>query len=700
MNSDKCKVGIVFGGSDCLRQDALISARYLYELLMEMPNYSPELLFFDVGATQAFYKIPVHLLYKESLDDIRDNIFQWEKTDTPNISGGDLPVRMPKSQLSSLVDFIWIALKQRPGNDGQLQMTLEGLSLPYNSADIAVMNSLHDKVGINKFLKDNEFSVAALVEVQKEAYEAQVVAVVKAIEGKLAYPLVPEVQEEYCVMTEVAIKDRKHLLEWLDIVFRDSYTISEKEKQKWQIGTKPEADVFILREKNIKSEGVYSSPFIAGIYTEQLADGLIAYELSALMVPQKDGLSPLIIKEELDESDVLSQVNIELERLARVIDMRGFGLIEGVLTVAENGKAELIIKRVDGMPIVSKKSPFAQLVWQNGETSDAVIDKIITFGIQRAANKKVPAQKMVVMESEKTDEIEEIPTVSTPVEPMAITQSSADKSEKGQVGEKSFWASLWAFFKSKTFLKNLGGIIGFLLLGFILLNGWMRSYTRHNDFIVVNDYVGLNVEDGIEKAKSQGLEMIVLERHFEAGATPDEIYQQTPKADAQIKKGRKIYVNIYTDSQLEFELPSIIGNDNYELYTRGLRKHPYQLKTVIRKKQFNAKLEDNTILFLYYNDKKITPSELKKGVKVLQGSTIEFVVSTRYSNYSYVPDIVCQKFDAAKFMLNNYDLEVGEVVGGETGFVVRQEPAAGKRLEKGAKVKIFTAAHRSDKCKY
>ena len=228
MNSEKCKVGIVFGGRGCLCQSSLISARYLYELLLEMPDYSPELLFFDVGNNKAFYQLPVHLLYKEDIGDIWDGIRQWEQTDTPNITGSDIPIRVAHDQLSNLVDVVWLTLQERPGTDGQLQMTLERLGIPYNTSDVAVMNLLQNKEGLNDLLKENDFSVQSLFRVEKQAYEGEVVPLLKGIEAAVPYPLYAEEVEAHCLFSSTAINDRKDLLAWLDIVFRDSYAISDK----------------------------------------------------------------------------------------------------------------------------------------------------------------------------------------------------------------------------------------------------------------------------------------------------------------------------------------------------------------------------------------------------------------------------------------------------------------------------------------
>ncbi len=701
MNSEKCKVGIVFGGRGCLCQSSLISARYLYELLLEMPDYSPELLFFDVGNNKAFYQLPVHLLYKEDIGDIWDGIRQWEQTDTPNITGSDIPIRVAHDQLSNLVDVVWLTLQERPGTDGQLQMTLERLGIPYNTSDVAVMNLLQNKEGLYDFLKENDFSVQSLFRVEKQAYEGEIVPLLKGIEAAVPYPLYAEEVEAHCLFSSTAINDRKDLLAWLDIVFRDSYAISDKEKEKWGMEKKPNVSSFFLRTADHSREGTGAHPFVAGVYTTQAEDGLIAYELSKVMEAGEGGLTPLEVKKEgQEDADVLSQVRIELERLVRILDMKGLGLIEGVVQIRESGVAEVVVSRIQGVPLLGAEAAFVGLEWQNGETMDVVVDKIVTFGIQRAAIKKTAMKKTRMEEGIKNEEqLKEVSVATSEAESSVEEVLSAKPIGDLKDEKEPILIFLKRFVRSKTLWKNVGAILGFLLVGFIALKVWMSSYTHHGDFIVVDNFVGLDLEDGIARSASQDLEMVVLEKHFEAGATPNEIYQQTPKADAHIKPGRKIYVNVYTDSQLEFELPSIIGNDNFELYTRGLRKHPFQLNTVIKEKQFNAKLEDNTILYMYYEGKKITPNDLKKGVKVLQGSTLEFVVSTRYSNYANVPDVVCQNFDAVEFVLSSSDLQLGAIVGGESGFVIKQEPPAGKRLLKGSKVKIFTAAARPERCK-
>lgn len=696
MNSAKHKIGIVFGGRKCLRQSSLLSARYIYEILLEMPDYSPELLFFDVGNSKAFYQVPVHLLYKESIDDLWENILQWEQTDTPNIVGSNLPIRVMNDQLHHLIDFAWIALLERPGTDGQLQMTLEGLDIPYNTSDIPVMNLLQNKERLKDFLKENDFKTQPFFQVDKEDYEAQVVSVLKGIEANLQYPMTAEQMEQYCRLSPRPIQDRKDLLAWLDLVFRDSYSISDKEKEKWKIETKPVEDSFLLRSTLADETNVFTSPFVVGVYTMEQEDATISYECSNLMTTSDGAFTALEIKiDNWNEIDLLSQLNKELERLVSVLDIRGFGMIEGLVRISPTGQAMAEIGKVWSIPVLGADSQFTALEWQNEQSMPFVVDKIITFGTQRAEKRKTSTVKNTIMESENVKEN----TGDVPVSDLVVATADAISEVKEVATKQPLLSFLKEFFKSKTFWINVGAILGFLFLSFIALKLWLSSYTDHGEFIVVDNFIGQDLEDGISKAASQDLEMVVLEKHFEAGATPNEIYQQSPKADAHIKLGRKIYVNIYSKNPMEVELPPLIGNDNYELYTRSLRKQPLQLKTVIKEKKFDAKIENNTILYLYYHGNKITPNDLKKGVKVLQGDTIKFVVTTRFSNYANVPDVVCQNFDAVEFILTSSDLKLGEVVGGTHGFVTKQEPAAGKRMKKGSKVKIFTAATRPERCK-
>ena len=103
----------------------------------------------------------------------------------------------------------------------------------------------------------------------------------------------------------------------------------------------------------------------------------------------------------------------------------------------------------------------------------------------------------------------------------------------------------WQFLKSPIFLRNLAGLAGTILLLFLLTNWILRLYTRHGQSLQVPNYVGMDLEDALRKARKQDFKIVVTDSFFDSNQIPNTIYQQDPKSLQRAKEGRTIYVSKY-----------------------------------------------------------------------------------------------------------------------------------------------------------
>ena len=252
---------------------------------------------------------------------------------------------------------------------------------------------------------------------------------------------------------------------------------------------------------------------------------------------------------------------------------------------------------------------------------------------------------------------------------------------------------IYYFLSSKIFLKNIGAMF---LLGAALLTlsfFWMSSYTHHGESLQVPSFLNLNIDDAIQQANDQSLKIVVNDSIWSADKPPGTVLEQSPKPLSRVKEKRTIYLTITKFQAEEKLLPTLAGNDNYNYYARRLKQLKVNLK--IKSKQFNNKLEENTILHLYVNDEKVSAKDLVAGVKVPQGATVEAVVTTRGGGRVSVPNLVCKKYSEAEFIINGSKLTATVVPDGtvksiENAYVWKQIPeaGAGKTLRTGAAIEI------------
>lgn len=268
-------------------------------------------------------------------------------------------------------------------------------------------------------------------------------------------------------------------------------------------------------------------------------------------------------------------------------------------------------------------------------------------------------------------------------------------------GAKEFWY----FLSSMVFLKNFGGMIGALLLFFLTVVLFLKCYTNHGDSLNVNDFVGMTYSEALKVANKADLELVILDSVFIVDREPGMVLQQTPKAMSQVKEGRSIYLTVTKFQPDEVLLPELAESSyDYNLYEKKLKRKNINCEVVER--VFDARQADNTILYLMYDGEKYEDRDIKRGVEIPMGATVEFVVTQRESSTVQVPNLVCQTHDAANFLITNSSLQVGEVIEDNTvtsrssAYVWKQEPAYSpqKMMDKGAAVTIYLTQYEPDGC--
>lgn len=263
---------------------------------------------------------------------------------------------------------------------------------------------------------------------------------------------------------------------------------------------------------------------------------------------------------------------------------------------------------------------------------------------------------------------------------------------------------LGKFLSSMFFLKNLGLMILIFLGLFLITNWWMRCYTNHGESVKVPEYVGLSLQKAVDKLEQNSFRYLVSDSIFVVDERPGLVLDQHPGAGASVKKNRTIYLTVTKSTPDLVSLPGLVGNYDYEQYVKKLKL--LGLKARIRDRQFNNKLEENTILFFYFGDQKITDSELKEGVKVPMGSILEFVITERSGGTVQVPDLLCMTYAEAEFVITASNLVVGTVYERDSladravAFISNQypEPDPNRMIKLGTPIDLYLSVERPQDC--
>jgi beta-lactam-binding protein with PASTA domain len=250
------------------------------------------------------------------------------------------------------------------------------------------------------------------------------------------------------------------------------------------------------------------------------------------------------------------------------------------------------------------------------------------------------------------------------------------------------YAYLTDFFVVKNYLTMLALVGGLLLLVF----WWLKCYTNHGESVQVPSYVGMNFREAARKAKSRNFNVAVSDSIYEVGKAPGIILSQDPKPQSRVKEGRTIYFIVTKNNPDIIKLPSLVGSDDYDIYSRKISRLGIKPRVIAR---VPDPAEPNTILQIIYRGDTITRKVA--GFALAKGETLDFVVSEAVTLTVSVPDCLCQSLDAAKFLIQTSDLSVGaihadaSVTDPETAYVYRQRPNYGpnETMRKGEQVDLW-----------
>ncbi len=182
--------------------------------------------------------------------------------------------------------------------------------------------------------------------------------------------------------------------------------------------------------------------------------------------------------------------------------------------------------------------------------------------------------------------------------------------------------NLGAFLKSKTFFKHLLLAILVWVLFFGCAVYYLSHYTRHGEFIVLQNLTKTKVASAETLLKNEELNYIIIDSVYVEDSPPGLVINQNPYPGAHVKKGRNIY--LYVTSTL----PPLVEMPN--LKDKSLRQAKNLLDNGGLKAgdiQFVIDPLPGFVLEQTYKGKQIEP-----GTKIPKGSVINMKVGKGITN--------------------------------------------------------------------
>ena len=253
-------------------------------------------------------------------------------------------------------------------------------------------------------------------------------------------------------------------------------------------------------------------------------------------------------------------------------------------------------------------------------------------------------------------------------------------------------------------VRNCLSIIGAMSIIFLMTFWWLRCFTNHGESREVPNYVNMSFREAAKKARARDFSVAVSDSSYVPGKPPGEVLAQNPKPGSRVKEGRTIYFTVAKNNPDIIKLPDLAGSDDYELYSRKLSR--LGLKPRIVARVADPRSEPNFIIAVIYRGDTVT-QKIRRGLFSMEmGGTLDFVVSEQVTLTVLIPDCVCQSFDAAKFLIQTNNLNVGTVIADatvsnrETAWVWRQTPRydANGIMRVGEQIDLYLTQEKPKAC--
>jgi beta-lactam-binding protein with PASTA domain len=113
------------------------------------------------------------------------------------------------------------------------------------------------------------------------------------------------------------------------------------------------------------------------------------------------------------------------------------------------------------------------------------------------------------------------------------------------------------FLFSKKFLKHLLGMIVIVSVLVWIALFVLKIYTRHEQYYIVPDYKGKNIDDVINGKEASIFNFVVIDSVFDLNSVKGTVVRQDPYPDSKVKQNRKIYLTIVSSIPEKTSMPDL-----------------------------------------------------------------------------------------------------------------------------------------------
>ncbi len=197
---EKLRVGVIFGGMSSEREVSLNSGRNVFDNL-DRDSYDPRAIFMDGGGK--LWIIPWQLISQNTTTDITERLESEAR-------------RIAYEGLREEIDFAFISLHGKYGEDGCVQGLLELLGIPYTGPGVLASALGMDKHIQQRILRACGIGVPASLLLREEDWRKDRAAVVAQLLGCFAYPFFTKPPREGSSIGVTLVRDEDSLAKGIE----------------------------------------------------------------------------------------------------------------------------------------------------------------------------------------------------------------------------------------------------------------------------------------------------------------------------------------------------------------------------------------------------------------------------------------------------------------------------------------------------
>ncbi len=421
----KLRVGVIMGGFSAERHISVESGRNIFEKLASSTQYTPVPIFLSGTPKQhRLFVLPINILLKDNADDIHAKLLhptspQYQPLMEPmqqeaatimhQYAGaqGLQPEELGYETLGQRIDFAFIALHGRPGEDGTLQTLLAQQRISFNGSGIQSTQLTIDKFRTNQFLRSQGIHVADQALMSQTMWDQDTASAILLLESQFSYPFIAKPVDEGCSAAVIKIRNQAMLTAYAAATFRTTTDVSGTHAQ--TLGLQPNAEFpskpcFLVEALVEQGDATHFLEITGGLLTHLDTQGHRTYEIFApsevlavgevlsleekFLAGEGQNITPARFHPDpATNQQVAAKVRQELGKVAQLLDLEGYARIDAFVKIYSPAHVETWIIEVNALPGMTPATCIFHQCALHGYTPLAFIQNIIQYSLQKHTSK-------------------------------------------------------------------------------------------------------------------------------------------------------------------------------------------------------------------------------------------------------------------------------------------------------------------------